>query len=307
MKPIRTLQKAIRNPNTAAKVLNRKWHTNNNRWRYNKKGDDFFDEDWDNLVILDACRYDTFENLNYIDGKLDFRISRGSATLEFLRGQFNGKEALDTVYITSNPQLYRIQNGVYDKGYTIDVKFHEQIQVWKDSWDDDFRTVRPEVMVKETISAAKEHPNKRLLIHFMQPHYPFIGPTGQQHFDLDSLSFEWASKEFGSKEREVVRRAYEENLELCLPHVENVLEELVGKTVITADHGQVLGERGRPIPVRMYGHPEGHYIPELVKVPWFVCESDTRKEVNEGVNKQQHPDIEKDIIEDRLNSLGYIQ
>ena len=34
-------------------------------------------EDWDNLVILDACRYDMFKKLNTINGKLEYKISIG--------------------------------------------------------------------------------------------------------------------------------------------------------------------------------------------------------------------------------------
>jgi len=29
------------------------------------------DEDWDNVIILDACRYDQFERHNILDGEID--------------------------------------------------------------------------------------------------------------------------------------------------------------------------------------------------------------------------------------------
>jgi hypothetical protein len=40
-------------------------------------------EDWDNLIILDACRYGAFERNNTIPGALEYRFSRGSMTGEF--------------------------------------------------------------------------------------------------------------------------------------------------------------------------------------------------------------------------------
>ena len=44
-------------------------------------GTHIMDEDWDNLIILDACRYDLFEEVNTIDGTLESRISLGSASI----------------------------------------------------------------------------------------------------------------------------------------------------------------------------------------------------------------------------------
>jgi hypothetical protein len=41
-----------------------------------------FNEEWDNLIILDACKYDYFEKLlkKRMKEKLEYRISQGSNT-----------------------------------------------------------------------------------------------------------------------------------------------------------------------------------------------------------------------------------
>jgi len=80
------------------------------------------------------------------------------------------------------------------------------------------------------MDAAEQYPNKRLLVHFIQPHYPFIGPTGQEHFDLDSLDF-WDRVLRGEVDipDDVLWNAYEENLEVVLPHVETLMEALDGE------------------------------------------------------------------------------
>ena len=64
------------------------------------------DESWDNLIILDACRYDIFKELNTIDGELTSRISRGSCTTDFLNENFRKypqpSELKKIAYVTSN-------------------------------------------------------------------------------------------------------------------------------------------------------------------------------------------------------------
>ncbi|MDL0143566.1 hypothetical protein PNP83_00890, partial [Halobacterium salinarum] len=45
------------------------------------------EKDWDNLIILDACRYDYFKNANstnIIEGELGKSVSRGSHSREFM-------------------------------------------------------------------------------------------------------------------------------------------------------------------------------------------------------------------------------
>ena len=69
---------------------------------------------------------------------------------------------------------------------------------------------------------------------------------------------------------EKLRRAYEENLKLVLSYVNELVSYLrrEGLVVITADHGELLGERG------LFGHPERVRVPELVEVPWLEISSD---------------------------------
>ena len=39
--------------------------------KWNNRGIDFFDQDWDNLIILDACRFDTYENCFDFSGEIN--------------------------------------------------------------------------------------------------------------------------------------------------------------------------------------------------------------------------------------------
>lgn len=214
-------------------------------------------EDWDILALLDACRYDSFENLIDLPGDLKKVRSQAPETGQFLQKNFSGGDATDTVYVTGNPQFYRIQNGISDLD-PIDCQFYQSINVWKDNWDEKHRTVRPEVVTNAAIKAARTYPNKRILIHYLQPHAPYIGPTGSKKLPTDVLDF-WGRFKSGKIDvnLNVVHQAYQENLELVLADIERLFNQLAGKIVLTADHGEMLGERSGPLPTKKYGHPSG--------------------------------------------------
>jgi len=109
----------------------------------------------------------------------------------------------------------------------------------------------------------------------------------------------------------MVWEAYNENLDIVLTEIEALLDELDGKSVITADHGNLVGERLGPVPTRRkYGHPYGVHTEELVKVPWFILEGETRREIRREIRSE--PAIESDDeniseteLEDQLEALGY--
>lgn len=258
-------------------------------------------QDWDNLVILDACRYDLFEEVNTIGGDLSATISRGSSTGEFLKQNFGDQYFPDTVYVCANPQL---------ESRNLRGQFHADIPLWVDHWDDDYKTVLPDAVTNEALAAEIDFPRKRLIIHFLQPHFPFIGKTGREiehgtvaangviSKDREIPSI-WVRLENGDIEASKVWKAYRENLELALPHVEHLAKNLDGKTVITSDHGNAFGEWG------IYGHPSNYYIDELVTVPWFVLPWSTRKSIESGTISDPHV-RETDVdVSKRLEHLGY--
>ncbi|WP_255212544.1 LTA synthase family protein [Halorubrum sp. CBA1229] len=269
-------------------------------------------EDWDNLILLDACRFDQFERLNTINGDLQTRTSLGSGTPEFLTKNFEGTTHHDTVYITANP-MYRTKS--------LKDVFHEVIDVWGSEWDDQQKTVRPEKMAEATLEAYEEFPGKRIISHFMQPHYPFIGDSAREIGD--HAGYEWAYRRVqgedatrdhstiwalldeGKVDVEAVWRAYDENLEIALPHVERLVNTFDEKVVVTSDHGNLVNERITPFGKRVSGHPIETYTDELRKVPWLVISGETRKEIHEE-EPQEHTNGDSDVVVDRLADLGYV-
>ena len=296
------IKRGLREPHLVARRLNEWCYALHSEYTDGRDRLDFFEADWDNLLLLDACRYDTFAAVSDLPGNLESKHTKSSSTIEFLKRYIDGRNLTDTVYVTANPQHYRKRERNY-----ISSTFHDVIDIWQeDGWDDKFRTVRPETVADAAERAAERYPDKRLLVHFMQPHYPYIGETGREHFDNDSLDFfnRVLSGEVDIDE-DVLLRAYRENIEAVLPSVERLLESLGGRTVVSADHGEMFGERVLPIPVQEYGHPTGIHTPELTEVPWLVSENGSRRAIVSGDSEHDSDDFATDVAEQRLRDLGY--
>ena len=270
-------------------------------------------ESWDNLILLDACRYDAFQ-MSYLEaglpGVLESRVSRGTETTAFLEDNFlNGPPLTDVVYVTGNPNV----------SATLNDRFFRVIPVWKDGWDAEWKTVLPEVLYRRSLEAMSRYPTKRLIIHFMQPHRPFIGypypywwkrrPVGPKLFYVWGTMNERGRSWLSQADKHTLFDLYRKNLRLALPHVKGLLEALPGKTVVTSDHGEAFGERLHPLlPFSVYGHPGGTRIKALTKVPWLAHESSSERKLDssaDGTAGEQLTREEEELIGQRLGALGY--
>jgi hypothetical protein len=271
--------------------------------------------EWDNVLLVDACRFDLFEAVNErspLPGSLDSRRSIQSGTPAYLVENFGEGEFHDIVYVTANP---------YVNTKLPDDTFHAVDAVWRDDWDDDLGTVRPETMRDRALAAADRYPDKRLIIHFNQPHMPFIGDVRLDSRDMsairkralgDGTADDHAGErtpfellEAGDVTAEAVWEAYRSNLERAWESLETLLTELEGLNAVTSDHGNALGERAWPFPIRVYGHPLGILIPALTNVPWHTYRNGDRKTVV-SEPPEQTEDVDADTAE-RLRMLGYAE
>lgn len=307
------LKLAAKNPDVLIKEIRRIYFN----FQYGN-GTNIMKEDWDNLILLDACRYDAFQEVNFIDGRLESRISKGSTSKEFLRKNFSNQELHDTVYITANPYAGHIEKDV----------FHAMITLL-DEWDEDLQTVRPSTIVENVKNIYDEYDDKRIIIHFMQPHQPYLGAksneinnkisdvqkvggwNGTLRGDNKDLKETNGVKPlYAPKNPEIdvtnqdVWEAYCETLEIVLNSVNELINIMDGKTVISSDHGELIGEQVFPFTKRHYGHHYGSGAYELRIVPWFIVESTNRRDI-----VVDPPEIYDSIDENNLNSkleaLGY--
>jgi hypothetical protein len=264
-------------------------------------GIDFLEKDWDILIILDACRYDLFKRRNPFDVPVEKVHSNASQTREYIQNNFANRDCRDTVYVTASPQFANF-----------DFQFAHIEHVWQDHWNEKHRTVLPKSVTDAAIDAAEEYENKRIVVHYMQPHYPFIGPTGRELSEQatfvpnpNHLSV-WEQLSAGQLDVDVVRQAYKENLTVVLPEVERLVSNVEGKPVITSDHGNLFGQKVCWLPIRIHGHPAGIHHPELTAVPWVELPHESRRNV---VSTDQVPQAETSFedVEKRLGELGYLQ
>ncbi|GAA3876043.1 hypothetical protein [Haloarcula argentinensis] len=271
----------------------------NNRLFERKYGNgiDVMSKDWDNLIILDACRYDYFSEQNTIPGSLDRVLSKGAHSWEFMRGNFAGESLHDTVYVTGNPHTPKLPDNTF---HHIDMLHNPS---------------KPESTVERAINAHEEYPDKRLIVHIMSPHAPHLGKTAKKLRERNS-ALNMSENDGGINiwkaviEKQVTRKelcqAYQESVDIALECAETLTKELNGKSVITSDHGEMLGEKTFPLTHRQYSHPHNLYTSDLRFVPWLEVEEiseDRREVVSEPPTEFNRPD--KETVDDRLEALGY--
>jgi hypothetical protein len=306
---IERLFRAFQNPRLFVRGLNRLYYCYEINSQQAVKID-IFDEDWDTLVVLDACRFDMFEQINHLDGTLSSKLSQGSSTVEWLQANFDGRDLRDTVYVTANPQFERNRDRW-------NISLHDIINIWLDKgWDEGTGTVLADTVTESAIEAHSRFPYKRIVVHYMQPHYPFV-PSATK-FDKDHLSSidsedasadgenVWGQKFTGQLaiSDDELWSMYTENLRYVLDHVEDFFDAVEGKVIVTSDHGNYVGERASPLPIREYGHPRGMDDEPVVRVPWLVYEDGPRPDIRTG-EADSTDDIESGVVTERLKDLGY--
>jgi len=328
---ISNIQKSINDPNKAINKLSQiktklkfPIHRAIDKPNFNRKYDsgiDVMSHEWDNLIILDACRHDIFSEVNHIGGDLQQVVSNASHSIDFIESNFNGGRYHDTIYCTANTHAEKIYNGTFFKVVkTYDVRAKNSIAK--------NRTRAPERVYELALEEYDTHPDKRLIIHFMQPHSPYIGPkaaeirdrlTDEKNImfkywsersdidDFDGMIFndllDAAAK--GIVTNEEIYTAYTENLEIVLEWVENLLEKLDGTTIITSDHGELLGSSSGIINPTNYFHYQDMYVPELRLVPWLEIKSEYRRKI-ESDKPISTTSVDEDIVTEQLKDLGYL-
>ncbi|WP_306054349.1 alkaline phosphatase family protein [Natronococcus wangiae] len=305
--PENAVRKGLKNPRKALRCLygelveeKRIYLTcraiNQKYYRYFRgPGDlDIMREDWDTLLLIDACRYDYFAEESDLPGTLDDRSAPGSMSLEFIDRTFADRQFHDTVYVTANPFAARIEPDT----------FHDIISLLDEYFDQDIRTVPPEELTAAVRKAHEEYPHKRIIAHYMQPHAPFLSDFGQ----TVSAELTWKGNQYHlSEDVELsdVRGAYRENVEVVLDELEGVIPDIPGKIVVTSDHGELLGERLFPIPIRGFEHPKSIYEEESLRVPWLEINTDMRRRIKTEPPKEREQ-IASRTAEKRLEQLGYL-
>lgn len=166
------------------------------------------------------------------------------------------------------------------------------------------KRIRPKTLNEAVLNSKDVYDDKRLIVHYMQPYAPFFSEQGER---LISKPHKCPKQNcnFGNG-KEALIHGYHRNLRYVLKHVEQLLSEIDGKTVITSDHGNLFFERMKPIPVKTYGHPAGVFVNNLLDIPWLEVEGENRREIASAQSIIKWQDSDSEEVESRLEALGYL-
>jgi len=196
-------------------------------------GINVYERDWDVLILLDACRVDElkrqsrrFEFLSEMN-KIPSVATYSPSWMANTFGNATQTEVDNTAYITANPFSKEISE-VQEVGY-VD-------HVWQYATDPSLNVVPPRPVTDRAIETARSQSFDRLIVHYMQPHAPFIRQSdGELETILEGLQSEndygeglgvWPAIYAGYVDLDEVVEAYRETLAFVLRDVELLLNNL---------------------------------------------------------------------------------
>lgn len=273
-------------------------------WRYTgwhiSRGTNIYEYDWDTLVILDACRVDLMREVEgdypFIENVESFE-SVGSMSEEWMRKTFTEDYADEmdrTAYVTAN---------VFTQDVLRERDFHTLDEVWQYAWDDETGTILPRPVTDRAIDIARNGDQDRLIVHYMQPHHPFIGEESVDTVKADPFGREDRTTAVdalrrGEVSHEAFWRAYRSNLKTVLDDVLLLLNNHdAEEVVLTSDHGDAVGEWG------IYDHPAGCLHPVVKNVPWIETTATDTGQYEAKVEQGKKSETD---TEEQLRSLGYV-
>lgn len=297
------------------------WLTVSTRVRF---GTPAYERDWDLLVVLDTCRNDA---LAAVAAEYDFLADRetvwspGSTSAEWVAHTFDRAYApavAHTGYVTANPHSEEVlRNRLMPPQYVAVPAawtdwdpvepdgFGLLDEVWADANDERLGVVPPATVTDRAIAAGRDADLDRLVVHYMQPHAPYIADAVHGDTSVSRTCAEpFDALRRGDADLSTIWGHYLDNLRLVLDEVAVLLENVdADRVAITADHGEAFGEWG------FYEHPVGCPLPAVKRVPWVETTAEDRetRTLDAGTLAADSTDrggVTTDV-ESQLRDLGY--
>jgi hypothetical protein len=268
------------------------------------RGEPVWEREWDVLVILDACRYDVFESeygdADWVD-HLEPVTSVGSASPEWMDETFSSEyhdEMASTAYVTGNP---------YSENHVPDGRLGLLDEVWRYVWDQEIGTIPPESLTNQAVKHYRAGEYDRLIVHYMQPHWPYITDPYMYGFNPEHITGEGSTQNpFDRQNRGELSRVdhlkrYTSNLNYVAKHVQETLFTAIDAdtVAVTADHATLFGEYG------LFKHPANVPLPALRRVPWAVTSASNTSDFEPKELAENASGANTDR-EEQLRDLGYL-
>jgi hypothetical protein len=173
----------------------------------------------------------------------------------------------------------------------------------------------PHIVTDRAISVGRNVDPGRLVVWYRMPHLKLFadavdwspedslnalmnGPEPVRDLRPEEQSYDPAPS--GRVSRDRVCELYRQNLALVLAYVDILLRNLdAEKAIITADHGEGLGEGG------VWGHPYGYPWPPVKTVPWARTTA-----TDEETYTSQYAELEQELVSEQrrelLEDMGYV-
>lgn len=284
-------------------------------------GTNVFAQDWDACIVLDACRTDA---LAAVADEYDFVESVGAITSvgstsgEWFGHTFDQRysdEIAECAYVTANPHSRAVleERNTPPQYFAAPITwpkwnpvgpsaFQRLEEVWKTAHSERLDVTPPRPTTDTAIDVGRETDPERLLVHYMQPHAPYIRDyVDEPESPEPELTRPFEHLREGTLSRERAWEGYLDNLRLVLDEVELLLENLdADRVVVTADHGEAFGE------FSFYEHPVGCPHPVVKRVPWVettATDTETYRPASEATAETE--ETTETSVEDQLVALGY--
>ncbi|MFC4990431.1 hypothetical protein [Saliphagus infecundisoli] len=320
------VKKGIRNPHRAAEFVTNRLGI----WASSRGylGTHVLEREWDVLVLLDTCRVDALRQVapeyDFLDNIGRLR-SVGATSSEWIGATFDqawADELQNTAYLACNgyadfilecggdperfigpaPPAY-FEQGDWNFARAADLGRLEHI--WRYEHGDDESQLGhdeghapPRFVTDRAIAVGREFDFERLILHYSQPHSPYVANAIEENrelYDYEREPFDYLES---GGDRKRVLEAYLDDLRYVLDEIALLLDNIDGEVVISADHGESFGEYG------VYGHPAGSLHPQIRNVPWAKTSAIDTGDYTPKFDPEHTS--ERDVDE-TLRALGYAE
>lgn len=293
-------------------------------------GTSVYDREWDVLILLDTCRVDALREvaLEYDFVKNIGSIwSIGGRSPEWIAKTFSKQhesEIRNTAYLSANVFSKKILEDQHHKSATRrDVNSayallgriptvnasslgrfeylyeYEPVGVDGPLGHKDGGTP-PRYVTDRGIAVNRKYDFDRLILHYLQPHPPYVANAIHEERELKQHERDWWSYLGETGDYDTIWNTYLDELRYVLNDVELLLDNMNAETVvISADHGEAFGEYWE------YGHHTGSVNPYIRKVPWVVTTATDQDTYTPTTELPSGKTSIQSTTEDQLEALGY--